>query len=421
VSDPWPAPTADRPVEGTVTLPGSKSHTNRALVLAALSGGPSTVHRPLRSRDTLLMADGLRAMGVEVGDGPDGAWQVQPQRLRGGSAVDVGNAGTVLRFLPPVAALAEGSVAFDGDPRARERPVGQVLEALRGLGAGVDSAGDHLPFVVHGRGWLQGGRITIDASRSSQFVSALLLTAPRFADGLELRHVGPPMPSAPHVAMTVAMLREAGAIVAHLEPDAWRVEPGPLRPLDRVIEPDLSNAAPFLAAALVTGGRVRVPGWPVEGLQPGAAILDVLVRMGARWQSVEGAVDVVGTGEIHGVDVDLSHLPELVTTVAALAALADGPSRIRGVAHLRGHETDRLAALTAELSGLGAHVAETPDGLVLRPGELHGGLFHTYADHRLATAAAVVGLRVPGVLVEDIETTAKTLPGFTGLWSGLLG
>ena len=420
MSDAWPAPTADRPVSGAVRLPGSKSHTNRALVLAALSSGPSTVLRPLRSRDTELMAGGLRAMGVRIEETADGGWRVEPRPLTGGGRIDVGNAGTVLRFLPPVATLAEGSVAFDGDERARERPVGQVLGGLRSLGAAIESDDDRLPFVVHGRGWLQGGRITIDASRSSQFVSALLLAAPRYADGIELRHDGAPMPSAPHVAMTVAMLRESGAIVEHAEADAWRVEPGPLAPRDRAIEPDLSNAAPFLAAALVTGGRVSVPGWPLESLQPGAAILDVLVRMGARWEQTEAGVDVIGTGELTGVDVDLSHLPELVPTVAALAVLAEGPTRIRGVAHLRGHETDRLAALTAELSALGARVAETPDGLAIRPGALHGGLFRTYADHRLATAAAVIGLRVPGVLVEDVATTAKTLPGFTELWAGLL-
>jgi 3-phosphoshikimate 1-carboxyvinyltransferase len=421
VSEPWPAPTAERPVDGEAVLPGSKSQTNRALLLAALSTGPATIHRPLRSRDTLLMVAGLRVLGTRIDDADGGAWRVTPRPLRGGGRVDVGNAGTVMRFLPPVATLAEGIVAFDGDSRARDRPLAEVIGALRALGADIRAEGARLPLVVHGRGWLQGGRVTIDASQSSQFVSGLLLAAPRFADGLELRHQGGRVPSAPHVAMTVAMLHEAGAIVEHVEAHVWRVEPGPLAPVERTIEPDLSNAAPFLAAALATGGTVTVPGWPENGLQPGPAILGVLSGMGGRWEAAESGITFSGDGEVHGIDVDLSDLPELATTVAALAVLADGPSHLRGLAHLRGHETDRLAALASELTGLGGHVTETDDGLLVQPAPLHGGLFRTSDDHRLATAAAVIGLRVPGVLVEDVATTAKTLPGFPERWLGLVG
>lgn len=421
----WPAPTPDRPVDATVTVPGSKSLTNRYLVIATLAAQPSRLRAPLRSRDTLLMAGALRALGAGIEDVPGASpfgedWLVTPAPLHGGS-VDCGLAGTVMRFLPPVAALAAGDVRFDGDPRARERPMSAVLEALRALGVRVSDDGrGGLPFTVHGTGAVTGGEVAIDATDSSQFVSGLLLAAARFERGLTVRHTGAPIPSRPHVSMTVEALRDVGVVVDDLEPDTWRVEPGEIGGLDVQVEPDLSNATAFLAAAAVTGGRVTVPGWPQWTTQAGDAIRDLLDSMGAEVTLERDGLTVRGTGELYGVDADLHDAGELTPTVAALAALADTPSRLSGVAHLRGHETDRLAALAREITGLGGDVTETADGLVIRPAPLHAGVFHTYGDHRLATAGAVIGLRVPGVQVEDVGTTAKTLPDFPGMWSRML-
>lgn len=367
------------------------------------------------------MVTGLRRLGVGIEDDGTGL-SVVPGQLRGPAAIDVGLAGTVMRFLPPVAALAEGPVSFDGDQRARERPMAPLIHALRDLGVVVDDGGrGSLPLTVTGTGHVRGGQVTVAAGGSSQFVSALLLAGCRFDLGLELSVTGP-LPSLPHVEMTVAMLRRAGVQVSATGTAGWRVEPG--RPAGGrwTVAPDLSNAAPFLAAAVVTGGAVRIVGWAQAVTQPGDAIRAVLAAMGGESElEADGALVLRGSGEVHGVDVDLADLPELVTTVAALAALADSPTSIRGVGHLRGHETDRLAALTAEINGLGGAVDETADGLAVRPRPLHGGVFHTYADHRMATAGAILGLAVPGVLVEDVATTSKTLPGFTALWSRLLG
>ncbi|MDG9702236.1 3-phosphoshikimate 1-carboxyvinyltransferase [Streptomyces sp. DH37] len=438
----WPAPLASGAVDATVTVPGSKSVTNRGLVLAALASEPGWLRRPLRSRDTLLMAEGLRAMGVGIeetvssssvsvagGSADPGvtgeAWRVIPAGLHGPATVDVGNAGTVMRFLPPVAALADGPVHFDGDKRSHERPLHGVIDALRALGARVDDGGrGALPMTVHGGGSLTGGPVEIDASSSSQFVSALLLSGARFNQGVEVRHTGGPLPSMPHIRMTVDMLRAAGAQVdtpeSGGEPNVWRVTAGALLGRDLVVEPDLSNAQPFLAAALVTGGRVTVPDWPAHTTQPGDALREIFTEMGGRCELDEHGLTLTGTGRIHGIDVDLSEVGELTPGIAAVAALADSESRLRGVAHLRLHETDRLAALTKEINGLGGDVTETEDGLVIRPRPLHGGVFHTYEDHRLATAGAVLGLVVEGVEVENVATTAKTLPDFPDLWSAML-
>ncbi|TYB46788.1 3-phosphoshikimate 1-carboxyvinyltransferase [Actinomadura chibensis] len=414
----WSAPVARTPVDAAVPIPGSKSMTNRALILAALAAEPSRIVRPLRSRDTVLMADALRALGTGVTD--DGAdWRVVPGELRGPARIDAGLAGTVMRFVPPVAALASGEVAVDGDPRARERPMGPIITALRTLGAAVDDGGrGALPFTVRGTGAVNGGEVVIDASGSSQLVSGLLLAAPRFEKGVEVRHEGPPVPSAPHLEMTVRMLRDAGAAV-ETEENVWRVAPGPLRGGDRVIEPDLSNAAPFLGAALIAGGRVTVPGWPPDTTQPGDALRGLLAEMGADVSLGPDGLTVRGTGEFRGLDADLHEVGELTPVLAALAALAGSPSRLTGVAHLRGHETDRLAALVAELNGLGGDAVELPDGLEIRPRPLHGGVFHTYDDHRLVMAAAVLGLAVPGIDVENPGTVGKTLPNFTELWASL--
>ena len=418
--EPWPAPCAQSPVHATVRLPGSKSQTNRALVLAALARTPSTLLAPLVSRDTSLMAAGLRAMGAQVDESP-GSWQIGPVPLAGPAEVDVGNAGTVMRFLPPVAALAQGDVRFDGDPRSHARPLAPMVGALRDLGADVTATNDRLPLTVHGRGWLLGGSVILDASLSSQFVSALLLSAPRCADAVEVRHVGGRLPSGAHIDMTVEMLRAAGVIVEHVDELTWRVEPGPMTVGRLQIEPDLSNAAPFLAAAVVTGGRVTIPDWPLRTTQAGDALRGLLRRFGASVEHEADGLTVTGPGRVEGIDVDLGDVGELAPVLTAVAALASGPSRLRGIAHLRHHETDRLAALATEITALGGDVRETEDGLEVRPLPLHGGVVSTYDDHRLATMAAVLGLCVPGVQVADVATTAKTMPGFVELWTGMLG
>ena len=415
---PWPAPTATEPVRATVAVPGSKSITNRALVLAALSEGGGTLTGALRSRDSDLMIAALRALGVPVTvDGTTVRVAPHPG-LSGPATVDCGLAGTVMRFVPPVAALADGEVFFDGDPRARERPMDTVLGALRALGASID--GDSLPFTVHGKGSLPGGEVTIDASGSSQFVSGLLLAGARFDKGLTVHHDGKPVPSLPHIDMTVAMLREAGVDVDDAEPNTWRVAPGPVAAHEWLVEPDLSNAAAFLAAAAVTGGTVTVPGWPAGTTQAGDAIGDIARRMGATVTRDERGLTITGPDRLDGIDIDLRDQGELTPTVAAMAALAAGPSVLRGIAHLRGHETDRLAALVAEINGLGGDATEIDDGLAIRPVPLRGGRWRAYDDHRMATAGAIVGLVVPGVEVDDIATTAKTMPDFPAMWTAML-
>lgn len=416
----WTAPVADGVLSAIVDLPGSKSITNRALVLAALADGPSTVTGTLRSRDTNLMLSALTELGIGVRVDPADPTTVsiEPRPMHAGE-VFCGLAGTVMRFLPPVAALACGDVAFDGDPQARQRPLATILDALRHLGVGVD--GDSLPFVVHGDGHAQGGTVTIDASGSSQFVSGLLLAAARFDNGITVRHVGPPVPSLPHIDMTVEMLATAGVVVDTSVPDTWQVPPSIIKAVDVAVEPDLSNAAAFLAAAAVSGGEVGIPRWPATTTQPGAQIADILAEMGCTVELLDGVLTVRGPDRLSGISRDLRDVGELTPTIAAVCALADGESVLTGIAHLRGHETDRLAALATELNKLGGDVTETDDGLIIRPVPLHGGQWNSYADHRMATAGAIIGLMVPGVTVEDIETTSKTLPDFPGMWQQMVG
>jgi 3-phosphoshikimate 1-carboxyvinyltransferase len=418
---PWQAPQAARPVVGSVALPGSKSLTNRYLVLAALADGPSVVRRPLRARDTVLMTDALRSLGVGIDD-EDGSWRISPAPLHGAS-VAVGLAGTVMRFVPPIAALANGTVCFDGDPYARERPMATLIDGLRQAGVEVDDAGTgRLPFSVRGRGRTVGGDVHIDASASSQFVSGLLLAGARYDAGITVWHTGPaPVPSQPHLDMTLDVLRGCGIAATRPAADRWRVEPGPVAGRTWEVEPDLSNAAPFVAAAMVTGGTVTVPGWPASTTQPGDALRELLARMGGEVHLDERGLTVTGPDRLVGLDADLSGVGELTPVLAAVAALAATPSRLTGIAHLRGHETDRLAALATELTRLGGAVEERHDALIIRPRRLHGNRWRSYADHRMATAGAVLGLVVHGIAVDDIGCTSKTLPDFPQLWAALVG
>ena len=418
----WPAPFRGRtPVHAQVRIPGSKSVTNRALILASLATTPSTIRKPLISRDSELMSAGLLALGISI-TGSDEAWQITPAPLRGPARVDVGNAGTVMRFLPPLAAFAQGDISFDGDPRSYERPLGPVIKALEELGIEIDHGGRYsLPMVIRARGKVKGGALTIDASASSQFLSALLLVAPSMEEGVTVTHRGGSLPSMPHIEMTVAMLRDFGADVT-VDPAAqtWSVKAGALHGKDLVIEPDLSNASPFLSIAMVCGGSITISDWPRATTQPGDQLRDIFTQMGATVELNDDGLTLTGGSSIHGIDIDLHDVGELTPSIAALAALADSPSHLRGIGHLRLHETDRLAALTREINALGGNVVEEETALHITPAPLHAGVFHTYEDHRLATAGAVIGLVTPGIEVENVATTRKTLPDFPGLWNSLV-
>jgi 3-phosphoshikimate 1-carboxyvinyltransferase len=442
----WTTPAARTAVAATIRLPGSKSMTNRALILAALADSPTTIIGPLEARDTDLMTGAIVALGAGVsttaasttgasttgasttgasttGTAGPLAWTVTPGWQSGQVRVDVGNAGTVLRFVPPAAALAKADVEFCGDPRASQRPVGQLLTGLRQAGVDIGDGGmGAVPFVVHGRGRVSGGTVALDASSSSQLISGLMLAAPRFETGLQITHHGERIPSAPHIAMTAAMLTAAGAVV-EIAPDTWRVRPGRLSPGTIAIEPDLSNAAPFLAAALVTSGQVTIAGWPAVSLQPAGQIMDVLSRMGAAWQPTEAGMRIEGTGQIRGISADLRDISEVAPVLTALAALADSPSEFTGIGHMRLHECDRLAALAAEIGALGGLVTELPDGLRIQPRPLRAGAepFDSYDDHRLVMAAAVLGLAVPGLRISNAATVAKTFPAFRAHWLQMLG
>ncbi|SEO92130.1 3-phosphoshikimate 1-carboxyvinyltransferase [Trujillonella endophytica] len=419
MTEAWPAPHAPSPVDAVVPLPGSKSITARALVLAAIADGPSRLVRPLRARDTDLMAAGLRALGVAI-DPEDDDLLVSPAPLRGPAHVDVGLAGTVLRFLPPVAALATGEVTFDGDARMRERPNAGLLNGLRDLGVDIPDTGrGSVPFTVRGTGRVPGGHAVVDASDSSQVLSGLLLAAARFDAGADLELTGG-LPSMPHVEMTVTTLREHGVDVTATD-RGWRVSPGPIRALDRTIEPDLSNAAPFLAAALVTGGRVTVPDWPAVTTQPGAQLDRLFAAMGAAVERTAAGLTVTGTGSIAPLVADLGEVGELTPVLAALCALADGRSELTGIGHLRGHETDRLQALEEVLTAVGARVRQLPDGLVIEPGPPRPAVLDSYADHRMVHAAAVLGLAIDGVRVTGAGAVTKTLPDFRERWAAMLG
>jgi 3-phosphoshikimate 1-carboxyvinyltransferase len=426
----WSAPfrsgltAASKPISATVTIPGSKSATNRALILAALATTPSRIRKPLSSRDTDLMVKGLQSLGckieqIKTDQGFD--YQVTPGKLTGPTQIDVGNAGTVMRFLPPIAALATGLIHFDGDERSHQRPIGPVLSALEQLGVSVEHNNKYkLPITINGAGKIKGGTVEIDASASSQFVSALLLVAPATQEGITIKNIGPSLPSAPHIEMTIQMLEKFGATVQRTS-SSWSVTPCQLIGQDLVIEPDLSNAAPFMAAAMICGGSVQVRHWPLSTTQPGDQLRSIFTKMGAKVELNASSLTITGSGKIHGIDIDLGDVGELTPSIAAIASLATTPSALRGISHLRLHETDRLAALANEINNLGGSVIEGPGDLVIKPGKMNASqIWRSYEDHRMATAGAIIGLAVEGVIVENIETTQKTLSDFPGMWQGML-
>ena len=417
----WSAPfRASKPISGAINIPGSKSVTNRALVLSTLASSPSTLRRGLRSRDTDLMIKALSSLGVKIEIAED-LWKITPAPLMGPAGIDVGNAGTVMRFLPPLASLAKGLISFDGDLRSHQRPLAPVIKALESLGVSIEHQGRYsLPLVINGAGYITGGEVEIDASASSQFLSSLLLVAPLMQQGLRIKNIGKSLPSKPHIEMTIAMLAQYGAVVDTSIDNQWSVEPTTLSGVDLVIEPDLSNAAVFMAAPILCGGEVIIKDWPKKTTQPGDQLRQIFSEMGGEIDFVDQGLRVRSTGHIRGIDIDLGDVGELTPVIAALASLADSPSYLRGIGHLRLHETDRLSALKNELTALGAEVLEEESALRINPKPMKAGVFHTYEDHRLATAGALIGLAVNGVEVENIETTRKTITDFPALWSQLL-
>ena len=426
----WSAPfrggltSVGEPINAKISIPGSKSATNRALILAAIAKSPSRLRKPLSSRDADLMVKGLQSLGCEIDEikteqGFD--YQITPQKLSGPTQIDVGNAGTVMRFLPPIASLATGLVHFDGDARSHERPLEPVIKALEQLGASIEHGNKYrLPLTINGSGEIKGGEVEVDASASSQFISALMLLGPATKNGLTIRNIGKSLPSLPHIEMTIQMLRQFGATVEVGE-NFWTVRSGDLQGQDLTIEPDLSNAAPFMAAAMICGGTVEILDWPKSTSQPGDQLRDIFARMGARVDQNNNGLKISGSGKIDGIDIDLHDVGELTPSIAAVAALAFSPSTLRGIAHLRLHETDRLAALANEINNLGGDVTEGPGELLIKPAKLVASqIFKSYEDHRMATAGAIIGLAVKDLTVENIETTKKTLPDFPGMWQEML-
>ena len=421
----WPAPSVHYAISAQVTLPGSKSLTNRELVLSALAASPTHLRKPLDSRDSQLMIEALKRLGTKINRDEFGDLEIIPATADislSEVSIDCGLAGTVMRFVPPMAALSNAKINFDGDEAARRRPMKTTIDSLRELGVEVDDNDTgSLPFTLAGTGVISGGEITIDASSSSQFVSGLLLAAPRYTKGLTLHHAGEHLPSLPHIEMTIECLKARGVKVTQPDELTWVVEPGYISGGEISIEPDLSNAGPFIAAALVLGGSVTIRDWPEQTTQVGKHFVELLTQMGAIVRRTNQDLTFTGTGSISGIEVDLGIGGELAPVIIALAVLADSPSTITGIAHLRGHETDRLAALTNEIKGIGGDATELPDGIQITPvAKLHGATWHTYEDHRMATAGAIIGLRIPGIVIEDISVVSKTMPEFVNLWNSML-
>jgi 3-phosphoshikimate 1-carboxyvinyltransferase len=409
---------------GQVCVPGSKSITNRALVLAALCSRsrPVLLHGCLRSEDTEVMVAALRRLGCEVhpewsGSAPSvSVFRGDHPAVAVPSAdLNVANSGTTMRFLTAFVALGEGRYRLDGIPRMRERPIDDLLQALQQLGVdAVSEQGNGCPPVVVTARGLPGGRVRIKGDVSSQFLSALLMVAP-FARGDICLEVEGPLVSRPYVDMTVRMMHEWYLRVEEPEEGRFRIPgnqgPARVRTSDVAIEPDASAASYFFAAAAITGGGVTVPGLTPHSLQGDVRFVEVLARMGCTVESGPDALTVTG-GPLHGIDVGMSDISDTVMTLAAVACFAEGPTTIRNVAHIRHKETDRLTALATELRRLGAGVEEFADGLTIHPRPLHGAEVQTWNDHRMAMSLALVGLRVPGVVIRDPVCVTKTYPGY---------
>lgn len=364
------------------------------------------------------MLDAIRELGSEVSVN-SGFIEITPAALNRNATIHCGLAGTVMRFVPLMAALNKGEITFEADSEAKARPLNGVFDALDQLGVEYNKGSESFPFTVMGRGEVDATEVTLNASKSSQFVSALLLVAARFERGLLITHQGESLPSIPHIEMTVKCLEDRGVTVQRQSETSWRVSPGAIEPKEITIEPDLSNAGAFLAAVMVTGGELEISDWPRETTQVGKQYIDLLTQMGASFEFTSGGLKIKSSGEIHGINADLSEAGELTPTIAALAVLADSPSSLSGIAHLRGHETDRLAALSAEINSIGGNCRETTDGLIITPQKLTGGVWRTYHDHRMATTGAIIGLKNP-IEIENIETTAKTMPEFKDMWVELV-
>jgi 3-phosphoshikimate 1-carboxyvinyltransferase len=417
--DPFPIEVMTAPLDAVVSLPGSKSITNRALVCAALARGTSVLTNALHADDTEAMVDGLRALGAEI----DADWPRRRLTVTGTAGrpvadvalVDARQSGTTSRFLLPVAGLGEGLRRVDAANRMRERPMGEVLDAVRSLGGSVHEVGavGHLPVEVEG-GTLAGGEVTVRGDVSSQFLSGLLLAGPAMRSGLVARLVGD-LVSQPYVALTVAVMDRFGATVEQPDDRTWIVAPQEYAGTTYDIEPDASAASYAFAAAALCGGRVTVVGLGTGALQGDLAFVDVLERMGATVERRADSTTVVGTGTLHGVEVDMGRISDTAQTLAVVAAFADGPTRVTGVGFIRGKETDRVGAVVAELNRLGIQADEEPDGFSVRPGPVRPGVVRTYDDHRMAMSFALAGLLVPGIQIEDPRCVAKTFPGYWDL------
>ena len=417
----WHAPTINGAINSTLEIPGSKSATNRAFVLAALGDKNSIITNPLFARDTNLMLEALEKLGCNVVKKSNSV-EISPMKKDHDEiSIDVGLAGTVMRFVPPLAALSSGTSHFDGDERARNRPMKTLIESLKKLNVKViDNHQGKLPFSINSDGQITGGEIEIDASESSQFISALMLVGAKFKNGLTIKHVGQNLPSLPHIEMTIEMLNEVGVKTNQINATTWRVENQNISSKNWVIEPDLSNAGPFLAAAMVTKGEIKIKDWPSQTTQAGNSWIEILSMMGANIQLNSKQLILKNESDIKGINYNLNDVGELTPVLVAISLFANSKSEFTGISHLRGHETNRLAALVENITAIGGDATETEDGLIINPKQLHGGVWKSFDDHRMATAGAVIGLKVKDIYVDDIATTSKTLPNFEDMWNKMV-
>jgi 3-phosphoshikimate 1-carboxyvinyltransferase len=417
----WHAPTINGAINSTLEIPGSKSATNRAFVLAALGDKNSIITNPLFARDTNLMLEALEKLGCNVVKKSNSVEISPMKKVHSEISIDVGLAGTVMRFVPPLAALSSGTSHFDGDERARNRPMKTLIESLKKLNVKViDNHQGKLPFSIISDGQITGGEIEIDASESSQFISALMLVGAKFNNGLTIKHVGQNLPSLPHIEMTIEMLKEVGVKTNQINATTWRIDNQTINSKNWVVEPDLSNAGPFLAAAMVTKGEIKINDWPLQTTQAGNSWIEILSLMGANIQLNSKQLILKNDSEIKGINYNLNDVGELTPVLVAISLFANSKSEFTGISHLRGHETDRLAALVENITAIGGDAKETEDGLIINPKQLHGGVWKAFDDHRMATAGAVIGLKVKDIYVDDIATTSKTLPNFEEMWNKMV-